>query len=65
MVVRTQRYISDKALQLQRSEDAAELEVSLTQDKDLDGQLGFVTHILRSILKDDLSRDGQQTLQII
>jgi hypothetical protein len=50
---------------LQGSEDAASLEISLTQDKDLDGQLVFVGLVLNSVLKNDLKRDGQQTLQIL
>lgn len=39
--------------------------MSLTQDKDLEGQLGFVIHVIKILLKHDLKKDGQQTLQII
>lgn len=59
MIVRAKRFISEKAMLLQGGEDAASLEISLTQDKDLDGHLVFIGFILNYVLKNDLKRDGQ------
>ena len=59
MVVRSQRFISSKATSLQGREDAAELEVSLTKDKEIDCQLVFINFILQNVLKQDHKKDGQ------
>ena len=59
MVVRSQRFISSKATSLQGREDAAELEVSLTKDKEIDCQIAFINYILQNVLKSDHKKNCQ------
>jgi hypothetical protein len=51
MVLRSQRFITEKANLLQDREDAAELELSLTKDVSFDNQLVFINYILENVLK--------------
>jgi hypothetical protein len=51
MVLRSQRFITEKATLLQDREDAAELELSLTKDVSFDNQLVFINYILENVLK--------------